>query len=276
MSDLLKRITAMISSPLTSPEENAITISSPLVKYHNKTTSPFFSHNQHQRRDLTFSDRNTAPVKAPPSMPIQEKKAMTTADENDNIKALKKLRELPRGTQVESRIAAIENLLGEPEIFKTLKMLRWPQGVICPRCHSSNTVRREPPPDSTDQRHFYICLNCKGEGSPSDFDDFTGLPIKSIRALRQWMLCWYLIGFCSLNQIAKVLGISAQEVAKIAQLGTELTELPEEKEKLTATIEQEKKTQSQHKEFKARVEQQEEYTRSESKSPFKPGPKSKK
>lgn len=206
---------------------------------------------------------------------VHKGQAMTSKTEReDNLKALKKLRALPRGTQVESRIAAIENLLGQHEVFKTLNMLRWPQGVICPHCHSTNVVKREAPKNAPDARHHYVCLNCKEDGNPSDFDDFSGLPISSVHALRQWILCWYLIGFCSINQIAKVLGLSIAEVIEMAKHGSELTELPRAEEQLKS------KQEYATKERKAREDARisaglEEDKRSFSKSPTKPGPKSK-
>lgn len=199
---------------------------------------------------------------------------MVNATDDANIEALKRLRALPRGTQVDSRIAAIQSLLGEKEIFKTLKLLRWPEGTICPRCHSTNVVRREPPHTAVDQRHYYECLNCKGRGGVSQFDDLTELSIGNLHALRQCILCWYLIGFCSLGQIAKVLGLSMSEVAHLANMGTELTELAEKDQSLSAEIGKQAKS-SKEASKKAAVEQQEDYTRSESKAPLKPGYKSK-
>jgi transposase-like protein len=243
------------------------------------------------RRDPTFSQRpketiNKSILEEPlPPATIKpdenEDPQMTAKDateEDDNLKALKRLRDLPRGTQVDSRIAAIDNLLGEGEIFKTLKMLRWPQGVICPRCHSTNVVRRDPPHDSVDKRHYYVCLNCKGEGGISDFDDFTGLPLNSLFALRQWILCWYLIGFCSVNQIAKVLGISLQEVIQIVTLGNEVTELPKKhRDELQVKEERRIKSKKAHEQgLKEGVVKQEQDTLSASKSPLKPGHKIKK
>ncbi len=289
MSDWFKKITALI----TSSEESAATpydkpqINKAILKKLEDMPVSLFHDSPAPRHDPSYAQRLSKPSKPPVSSrveesitkpPSKEKEKIMTDEthDDDNIKALKRLRDLPRGTQVDSRIAAIQSLLGQGEIFKTLKMLRWPQGVVCPRCHSSNVVRRDPPPDVEDQRHFYICLNCKGDGGISDFDDFTGLPIGSIHALRQWMLCWYLIGFCSVAQIAKVLGISAQEVMQIATLGSELTDLPDESATLSAREElKERKTQEGRKQ-RARIDEQEENTRSASKSPLKPGYKSKK
>jgi transposase-like protein len=191
-------------------------------------------------------------------------------DIKDNLDALNRLRALPRGTQVDSRIAAIQALLGEKEVFNTLKALRWPQGVVCPRCGSRNIVRRDPPVNSNDKRHFYECLNCKGDGDPSDFDDFTGLPIGTLQTLRQTILCWYLLGFCSMGQIAKVLGLSLQEIMQMATIGNELAE------KAEATMAHGMAGQKDEKDpAKKTSEHDEDLTRSASKSPYKPGYKSK-
>lgn len=199
--------------------------------------------------------------------------------DDTNISALKRLRDLPRGTQVESRINAIKNLLGESEVFKTLQNLRWPKGIICPNCNSHNVIILSPPKDSPDHRHYYQCLDCKKEGSPSEFDDFTGLPMAdSFHELREWMLCWYLIGFCSITQVARVLGLSLQKVMLMAEQGAHLTEVKQEVvnelEKgffLSSYKDKKKQSQTQKKEQVAKDELN---TRSKSLGKFKPGPKS--
>ncbi|MCS5711147.1 transposase [Candidatus Berkiella aquae] len=278
MSDWLKRITSIISQQSDHVITREIKRAFTPLQNENQPLSRFTTTSV--RTDPTFAKRLPTTVhEKSTTLPVEEKENMPKApiDSDDNLKALKRLRDLPRGTNVDSRIAAIKDLLGETEIFKTLKMLRWPQGVVCPRCRSSNVVRRDPPADAIDQRHFYVCLNCKGEGDPSDFDDFTGLPIGSIHALRQWILCWYLIGFCSVNQIAKVLGLSLQEVLQIASIGNDLASLPdlEDKQKKELFAQKERKAQEKRT-ARANVELNEEYTRSESRSPLKPGYKSKK
>lgn len=280
MSDWLKRITSIISekSEIITPTSKDRRFT-PLQSQADHSQALLSLLTPPVRHDPTFTKR--IPTKQPPTtINLQDEDKMpkpSMDDEDDNLKALKRLRDLPRGSQVDSRIAAIDNLLGEHEVFKTLKMLRWPQGVNCPRCHSSNVVRRDPPADAIDQRHFYVCLNCKGEGSPSDFDDFTGLPIGSIHALRQWILCWYLIGFCSINQIAKVLGLSMQQVMQIASVGNDLPSLPDADEKLRAKefLSQKDRKTKETKKARENVETEEEYRRSVSRSPLKPGNKSK-
>lgn len=283
MSDWLKRITSIISEQSeTVPTSDRDKRFTPLQAQSDQQTLSRSLFTPPSRQDPTFSSRLPAAwVATPPTTVIklqdEEIKAKTAMEEDDNLKALKRLRDLPRGSQVDSRIAAINNLLGENEVFKTLKMLRWPQGVNCPRCHSSNVVRRDPPADAVDQRHFYVCLNCKGSGGQSDFDDFTGLPIESIHALRQWILCWYLIGFCSINQIAKVLGLSLAQVMQIASVGNDLPSLPDADAKLRSKelfTQKERKTK-ETKKARDIIETDEEYRRSVSRSPLKPGNKSK-
>lgn len=241
----------------------------PYYKTPQKPQPPF---SQSPQRDLK---------KASPASTEKEKQAEKVKEKDilkpeENLKALKHLRNLPRGTQVESRMLAIETLLGEAEIFQTLKTLRWPKGVLCPYCHSSNVIKKLPSVTPQDARHHYECLDCKeedsegGEGTGT-FDDFSGLPICTLHALRQWILCWYLIGFCSLNQIAKVLGISVQEVIQIAKSGSELSQLPLA-DKLAAKNEMREKKRKEAAQ-EAESLQQEDYTRSFTKTPHKPGPK---
>lgn len=197
-------------------------------------------------------------------------------DSDGNLDALKRLRALPRGTQVDSRIAAIQSLLGEKEIFRTLNMLRWPEGIVCPRCRSSNVIRRNPPIDAADQRHYYECLNCKGRGNISIFDDLTGLPVGTLASLRQSILCWYLIGFCSVMQIAKILGLSMSEVAQLAQIGSDLTDVPAQRVSLSAYAEHHALKKSKESTAQKTLAEDKELSNiSLSRSPLRPGYKSK-
>jgi len=236
-------------------------------RYHlNRSSSlPKHDHTANQRMhndDTTAEEASTMIHETDPAI-------------DSNVSALKRLRAQPRGTNVEARIAAIKNILGEREVFNTLQQLRWPKGVICPRCHSTNVVRRDPPPNATDGRYYYECLECKGAGDPTGFDDLTGLPInQAFHALQQWILCWYLIGFCSVTQVAQALGLSVAEVMQMAQLGTQLTELPLEKDSSSLTQTARSKAREALKEKHQQVEEDELRTRSVTRGKYKPGPKS--
>ena len=116
------------------------------------------------------------------------------------------------GTNIGSRIAHIDSILGDREAYATLRVLRWPEVVICPRCHSSHVIRREAP-KPLDEKHafceFYKCLDCEGIGRESDFDDLTGLEINEVIAtIRTWILCWYLSFFCPTKIMAEFTGLS--------------------------------------------------------------------
>lgn len=192
-----------------------------------------------------------------------------------NIKALDKLRELPRQSNVESRIASIKGLLGDHEVIHALRALRWPRGVVCPRCHSSNIVLLSPPEDAQDNRNHYECLNCKSQGDPSEFDDFTGVSgADNLQSVRQLILCWYLMGFCSLHKVANILGLSLHEVMALADVGTHLTQVPEEVKSALFSFQDKKSKKAFHTKKKEEVEENELKTRSESRGKFKPGPKS--
>lgn len=194
-----------------------------------------------------------------------------------NLKTLKNLRELPRNIQVDSRIAHIQALLKDKEVFRTIHSLRWPEGVVCPRCGSTHIVRRDPPQDSDDPRWFFECLSCKGHGRESQFDDLTGLPFEgTLNAIKQWVLCWYLLGFCSTAQISKILGISPELVMQLAQMGANITVLPKKEDVLSHTFLNSAKNRSQgfFKRQQEQTEQDNKLTQSESLGKFKPGPKS--
>lgn len=203
---------------------------------------------------------------------------------SDNLKKLQTLRALPRTLNVESRIAAITDLLGEVEVFKTIQNLRWPAGILCPRCHSKHIMLKPPPPDSTDKRGHYECLNCQKNGGTSIFDDLTDLPIEYadgtlIHYLNNWILCWYLIGFCSINKIAEILGLSLAQVMEIAELGAHISDISKESKQdlefgFFKTYKQKQKNEDKRK--KENTLKDELNTRSESLAPHKPGFKSQK
>lgn len=298
MSDWVKRITSLLNMKSAGRPIDLAIAEPPSIKIPKKDTLPdekIKLENNSDKDSVLSKHYNRMERKANPNESVSnnsfEEGNMADIDgkgvekhkeDDDNVKALEKLRSLPKvmGSQVDSRIAAIKNLLGEKEIFRTLQKLRWPKGVVCPRCRSSNIVRRDPPQDAPDKRHYYECLNCKGEGDPSDFDDFTGLPVGSLQGLRQWILCWYLIGFCSISQIARVMGLSVYEVTQIASYGSQITEIPVDadiKDVLKAKEKQRSDKKKADKDKSAKgVEHQEENTRREGLQPFKPGYKSKK
>lgn len=136
----------------------------------------------------------------------------------ENLKALEKLKQMPRGMNNAARIAAIIELMGEAEAYAALAKLRWPKGAVCPTCGSGNTVETNEKPSDPRATRSFKCLDCeKKEGSGrGGFTDVTGIPEDmQAYAIRKMMLCWYLMGCCSLSQIARELGINLQQATKI-------------------------------------------------------------
>ncbi len=122
--------------------------------------------------------------------------------------------------QVHSRMAHIDSLLGNPEVFSTLRKLRWPTKIVCPRCRSTRIITREKPTQQSIQdkrfKAFYDCLDCANQGRESFFDDLSGLEInEELAELRTWILCWYLGKFCPTALIADYTNLSLDEVTQI-------------------------------------------------------------
>ncbi len=175
---------------------------------------------------------------------------------DSKLKALKRLRQLPRGVDEAGRIHAITKLLTAPEVYATIRSLRWPENIHCPRCHSNHIVKRPQNPDNP-YLWQYECLNCTGRGLPNFFNDLTNLDVPdTLKGLTQWILCWYLLGFCAMPSIAKLLGVSLNLVGQIANLGQRFKDeqrLQEAVENTIVTPEQKKKKEEKVKK-KAEVE----------------------
>src|SRR5689334_18908633 len=125
MPDWFKKITALIASSEESavtPYDNKPQINKAILKKLEDMPVSLFHDTPPPRHDPSYSQRQQSkPSKAIPvsvrveesitKPPSKEKERIMTneTDNDDNIKALKRLRDLPRGTQVDSRIAAIQS-----------------------------------------------------------------------------------------------------------------------------------------------------------------------
>ncbi len=65
----------------------------------------------------------------------------------------------------------IQNLIDEGKCFETVRQMRWPDGVICPRCSrcSSPQVTKQGSDETQPARQKYECSACRRR-----FDDLTG------------------------------------------------------------------------------------------------------
>ena len=101
-------------------------------------------------------------------------------------------------------------LIDDQQCFQTVRELRWPEGIVCPRCDSTR-VTKEGFDGTQTGRQRYVCGGCKRK-----FDDLTGTIFAGHhQPLRVWSLWLYFMGLnLSNSQIARELDPdSAHELA---------------------------------------------------------------
>jgi transposase-like protein len=97
----------------------------------------------------------------------------------------------------------LPDLIDDARCFQTVRDLRWPDGISCPHC-SSTQVIKDGRDDTQPHRQRYDCRSCSRR-----FDDLTGtLFAGHHQPLQNWILCLYFMGLnLSSYQIAKELGL---------------------------------------------------------------------
>ena len=102
----------------------------------------------------------------------------------------------------------IQSLIDDAKCFETVRALRWPDGVRCPSCDSSEltTQGRD---DTQPERQRYLCKSCHRR-----FDDVTDTVFAGHhQPLRVWILCLYFMGLnLSKAQMAKELDLNQSDV----------------------------------------------------------------
>ena len=96
----------------------------------------------------------------------------------------------------------ITNLIDDVQCYQTVRELRWPGGIECPSCESTQVIKRGF--DYTEPaRQRYECHDCNRR-----FDDLTDTIFAGHhQPLKVWVLCLYFRGLnLSNEQIAQELG----------------------------------------------------------------------
>src|SRR3954470_16166367 len=109
----------------------------------------------------------------------------------------------------------IQELFDDAKCYQTVRDMRWPDGVICPRC-SSDSVIKNGRDDTEPHRQRYECRGCGQR-----FDDLTDTIFAGHhQPLRTWIACLYLMGLnLSGLQIAQELDVNKDDArAMIGQL----------------------------------------------------------
>lgn len=111
----------------------------------------------------------------------------------------------------------IKNLIDDRKCYETIRQLRWPDGIKCPACSSSD-VKKRGFHSRQAHRQRYRCATCHQQ-----FDDLTDTIFEGHhQPLRTWILCLYLMGLnLSNEQIGQELDLSSGDVqAMTSQLRT--------------------------------------------------------
>jgi transposase-like protein len=109
----------------------------------------------------------------------------------------------------------ITNLIDDAQCYQTVRELRWPEGVDCPSCASTQVIKRGFD-DTESARQRYECTDCH-----TRFDDLTGTIFAGHhQPLKVWILCLYFMGLnLSNEQIAHELAVNRSDVQQMtAQL----------------------------------------------------------
>ena len=109
----------------------------------------------------------------------------------------------------------IQDLFDDAKCFQTIREMRWPDGVSCPRCSSASVIKNGRD-DTQPHRQRYECRDCRQR-----FDDLTDTIFAGHHLPpRAWIACLYLMGLnLSGLQIAQELDINKDDArAMIGQL----------------------------------------------------------
>ncbi len=107
----------------------------------------------------------------------------------------------------------IQNLFNDAQCYQTIREMRWPDGVTCPRC-SSDSVIKNGRDDTEMHRQRYECRGCRQR-----FDDLTDTVFAGHHLpLRTWIACLYRMGLNRSGlQIASELDINKDDARAMIQ-----------------------------------------------------------
>jgi transposase-like protein len=105
----------------------------------------------------------------------------------------------------------MQSLIDDATCFETVRALRWPDGVRCPTCDSSE-LTKQGRDDTQPERQRYLCTSCHRH-----FDDLTDTGFAGHhQPLRVWILCLYFMGLnLSTAQMAKELDRNQSDVHQL-------------------------------------------------------------
>ena len=108
----------------------------------------------------------------------------------------------------------INSLVDDDRCYKTIREMRWPEGVKCPHCFDEDVVKRGVD-EKQPHRQRYECKSCCKR-----FDDLTHTVFSGHhQPLKTWILCLYFMGLnLSNSQIAQELGLDNSDTYEMTSL----------------------------------------------------------
>jgi transposase-like protein len=102
----------------------------------------------------------------------------------------------------------IKRLIDDVQCYQTVRELRWPDGMTCPSCQSTQVIKRGFD-DTEPARQRYECHDCD-----TRFDDLTDTIFAGHhQPLKVWVVCLYFMGLnISNEQIAQELALHGSDV----------------------------------------------------------------
>jgi transposase-like protein len=102
----------------------------------------------------------------------------------------------------------LTHLIEDAKCYETVRQMRWPSGIFCPKCKSPSVIKRGKD-ETQPHRQRYQCKGCSAH-----FDDLTDTIFASHhQPLRMWILCLYFMGLnLSNQQIAQELDLDKDVV----------------------------------------------------------------
>ena len=101
----------------------------------------------------------------------------------------------------------LASLIEDAKCYETVRQIRWPQGVNCPKCECDEIIKRGKD-ETQPERQRYQCKGCSFH-----FDDLTDTIFAGHhQPLRVWILCLYFMGLnLSNQQIAQELDLDKDD-----------------------------------------------------------------
>lgn len=105
----------------------------------------------------------------------------------------------------------ILSILNDKKCYEEVRMLRWPNGILCPHCGSSETVKNGHH-ETNHYRQRYLCKDCEKR-----FDDLTNTVFEGHhQQLKVWIIVLYFMGLnLSNKQIAHEVDLCVSDVQRM-------------------------------------------------------------